>query len=635
MSERDTPDGQPGALDGLNGLDGRPDALAEPTVLLPVITPPAAGDDMSVGAGAYADVTAEVEVPEEWTYGKHAASVEPAELPPEVLAAARAAPDRAPPTTSVGRASGVMALGTIASRGTGFVRTLALAYVLGIFLVPDAYNAANTLPNMVYEFLLGGILTSVFIPLIVRAQKHDEDGGEAYTQRLMTITVLGLAAATVLAVLVAPLLISLQGFSAENVDQRHLAIVLARLLLPEIFFYGVAAAAAAILNTRGRFGAPMWAPALNNIVVIVTCGLFLAAPGPRGSALTPGSITSTQVLVLGVGTTLGIIIQAAALLPALRAVGYRWRVRLDWRNARLGEVASLAGWMLAYVLVSQIGVLVVQHLAVSVANHHPGVPGLSTFVYAQLLFMLPHGIIAVSIINALMPRMSGAAVDGRLRDVVRDLSFGTRMAAVVLLPVTAAFVVLGPLIGTVLYSHGATSDAGGRGIGVALANGALGLIIFAVSQLQIFAFYSLRDTRTPALVNLAVVAAKVAVDLLLYAVLPPAHVIDGLMWGNTASYAVCVVVSGVLLRRHVGRLDGARVLRTMVRLALAAAIGGGLAAAVAIGVPHQLGEGFGVSVSTLIAASVIGIAGFLSVAVLLGIEEVRGVGGMLRARLGR
>lgn len=468
------------------------------TVRLPVIAPPATGENPSVEGDAYAEVNAEAEVPEELTYGKHASPVGP--TPPRPSAE----------QTSVGRASGVMALGTIASRGTGFVRTLVLAYVLGFGLVPDAYNAANTLPNMVYEFLLGGILTSVFVPLIVRAQKHDEDGGEAYTQRLLTITVVGLAVATLLAVLAAPLLISLQGFSAENADQRHLAVVLARLLLPEIFFYGVAAAAAAVLNTRGRFGAPMWAPVLNNVVVIVTCAAYLAVPGPHGSLLNPATMTSAQVYVLGIGTTLGIVVQAATLLPALHAVGYRWKVRLDWRNARLGEVTGLAGWMVAYVLVSQVGVVVVQRLAVSIHTDHPDVPGLSTFVYAQLLFMLPHGIVAVSIINALMPRMSGSAVDGRLGDVVRDLSFGTRMASVVLLPVTAAFVVLGPLIGAVLYGHGASTDASGRAMGVALANGALGLVVFAVSQLQIFAFYAMRDTRTPALVNLAVVAAKVS-----------------------------------------------------------------------------------------------------------------------------
>lgn len=585
-----------------------------PTVRLPVVTPPATGD-----AGFYSDVTSDVELPESLATGAAVGT------PPVA---------RRPATPSVRRASGVMAVGTLVSRGTGFLRTIVLAYVLGLGLVPDAYNAANTLPNMVYELLLGGILTSVFVPLIVRAQKHDKDGGEAYTQRLMTITVVGLAAATLVAVLAAPLLISLQGFNGHNRAQQELAVTLARLLLPEIFFYGVAAAAAAVLNTRGRFGAPMWAPVLNNLVVVVTCGLFLAAPGPHGVLLSPGAMTATQVLVLGVGTTLGIVVQAAALVPALRAVGFRWRWRFDWGNARLGDTGRLAGWMLAYVLISQVGVIVVQNIAVSVHNHHPGVPGLSTFVYAQLLFMLPHGIVVVSIINALMPRMSGAAVDGHLRDVVRDLSFGTRMSAVVLLPVTAAFVVLGPLIGTLLYAHGASTSSGGRGIGVALANGALGLVLFAVSQLQIFAFYALRDTRTPALVNLAVVGAKVAVDLVLYAVLPPEHVVAGLMWGNTVSYAVCVVASGYLLRRRIGSLDGRRVGQTLARLAVAAVVGGAFAGVVALSVPYRLGTGQAVSVIAVVGGAVVGLLGFGCAAVLLQVREVHDVSGLLRARLG-
>ncbi len=527
-----------------------------------------------------------------------------------------------------------MAIGTVASRATGFLRSLALAYVLGFQLVPAAYNVANTLPNMVYELLLGGILTSVFVPLIVKAQRSDPDGGDAYTERLLTITLVALAIATAGAVLAAPLLIDLLGFGADHhPQQRDLAITLARLLLPEIFFYGVGAALAAVLNSRGHFALPMWAPVVNNLVVIATCGIFVALPshGP----LTPENITTTQVLVLGIGTTLGIVLQAATLWPALRRVGFRWRWRFDVGNARLRGAAELAGWMLAYVAISQVGVIVIQRLAVLVEDAHPEVPGVSVLVNAQLLFMLPHGIVAVSLITALLPRMSRAAVDGRPREVARDLSLGTRLSSVVLLPVTAAFIALGPALGILLYSHGRSTIGDGRDVGLTLAAGALGLLPFAVSQMQIFAFYAMRDTRTPALINIAAVAVKVGVDLVLYATLPPKNVVEGLMWGNTASYLVAAVVSGFLLSRRLGGLDTGKVLRTVTRLTLAATVGGLLAWAVATGVGTELSDGPAAAAIKLAAGSVLGGVVFVAVALRLHVAEVREVLGTARARLGR
>jgi len=537
------------------------------------------------------------------------------------------------PGPSIGRATETMALGTVASRTTGFVRSLALVYVLGVQLVPDAYNAANTLPNMVYELLLGGILTSVFVPLIVKAQESDADRGEAYTQRLLTLTVVVLGAATVVAVLAAPLLVTLQGFGSGNPHEHALAVTLARLLLPEILFYGIGAALAAVLNTRGHFATPMWAPVVNNLVVIATCAVFAALPGP--ARLAPGAITTPQVLVLGVGTTLGIVAQAATLWPALRRVGFAWRWRFEVRQARLGEAARLASWMLGYVAVSQVGVIVVQRLAVLTHQRHPGVPGLTVLVNAQLLFMLPHGIVAVSLITALLPRMSRAAVEGRPADVARDLSLGSRLSSVVLLPMSAAFIALGPALGVLLYSYGRSSVGAGRDIGLALAAAALGLLPFAISQMQIFAFYALRETRTPALINLAVVAVKVGLDLVLYETLAPRHLVEGLMWGNTASYVVAVVVSGWLLGRRLGGLDTARVVRTAVRLSIAAMVGGLLAWAVAISVRRGLGGGAAGSAAMLGAGGLIGGIGYLAVALRLRVTEVHDVLGTMRSRLGR
>ncbi|MEN3360063.1 MAG: putative peptidoglycan lipid flippase, partial [Mycobacteriales bacterium] len=316
---------------------------------------------------------------------------------------------------SLGRSSRIMAVATAASRLTGFLRSLAIAAAIGLGLVGDAYNTANTLPNIVYELLLGGVLTSVVIPLLVHAQERDPDNGEAYTQRLMSLATAALAAATLIAVLAAPLLTALY-VGADN-PKAHLTTVFAWLLLPEIFFYGLGAMFGAILNTRNVYGAPAWAPVLNNLVVIATAALFVALPGP--AKLLPGTITNAQVLVLGIGTTLGIFVQALVLLPALRQVGFRWRWRLDVRGARLGEAGGLATWVLGYVAISQVGYVVVTRLANEVTTAGRGY---AVFTNASLLFQMPYGILGVSLLTALMPRMSRAAARGDHVGVVSDLT---------------------------------------------------------------------------------------------------------------------------------------------------------------------------------------------------------------------
>src|SRR5437763_12732883 len=211
------------------------------------------------------------------------------------------------PTGSVARNSATMAVGSLASRATGFLRTAVVGAAIGAGAVSDDYNLANTLPNMVYELLLGGVLASVIVPLLVRARSTDTDRGEGYTQRLLTLGTAFLAGATLLAVLSAPLLTEVVANAHTPSADRHLITVLGYLLLPEIFFYGLAALVSAVLNTRGHFAAPMWTPILNNVVVIVTAVVFMLLPS--SGRLTPEALTTAQILVLGIGTTLGIVAQ--------------------------------------------------------------------------------------------------------------------------------------------------------------------------------------------------------------------------------------------------------------------------------------------------------------------------------------
>jgi hypothetical protein len=238
--------------------------------------------------------------------------------------------------TGLGRSTRAMAVGTIASRGTGLLRNVVLVAVLGLETVGAAFNVANTAPNIVYELLLGGVLTSVVVPLLVRAAKDDGDGGQAYAQRLLTLVVVVLGGASVLLVLAAPWIVDLYADDLSR-EGRELATVFARYFLPQVLFYGIGAVLGAVLNTRGRYAPPMWAPVLNNLVVITTGLAFLAVRG--GDALTPESLTPGQLALLGVGTTLGIVAQTVALVPSLRAAGFSLRPRWDFRELGLRRVA--------------------------------------------------------------------------------------------------------------------------------------------------------------------------------------------------------------------------------------------------------------------------------------------------------
>lgn len=525
-----------------------------------------------------------------------------------------------------------MALGTLASRVTGFLRTAVIAAAIGSGLLGDAYNVANTTPNILYDLLLGGVLTSVVVPLLVQAAGRDPDGGTAYTQRLLTVVLLGLGAATALAMLAAPAIVALyaRGFTA---DQAALATTFTRFFLPQIVCYGLGATIGAVLNTRNRFAAPMWAPVLNNVVVIAAGLTFAWLAGAHGGDRT--RLSGTEQWVLGLGTTAGIVAQTAALLVALRATGFRWQLRFDLRNTGLGQAGRLAGWMLVYVAASQIGYLVVVNLATSAAHGSAVGTGYSPYTYAYTLFQLPHAIVAVSVITALLPRMSRHAVAGQLDRVRADLSTGTRMAAVALVPASVGLLVLGVPVAVVVFGRGATGVAGAEFIGSVLAAFAVGLLPFSAYQLQLRAFYALRDTRTPAIIGVALNAVLIAVDALLYVALPPSQRVVGLALGFGVANWVGLAVSTVVLRRRLGGVDGPVVVRTVVRLLVAAGAGAVPATAVFVAVRSSLGLGPASALLAVSGGSVLGGAVFAAAAVRMRVAEVVALRTALGARLHR
>jgi putative peptidoglycan lipid II flippase len=537
---------------------------------------------------------------------------------------------------AVARHGTVMAMGSIASRLTGFLRTIVIGAAIGAAAVSDDYNLANTLPNMVYELLLGGVLASVIVPLLVRAKARDGDGGLAYSQRLLTLATVFLATATVLAVAAAPLLTSLFTNADTSGADRRLITVLSYLILPEIFFYGLAAVFAAILNTRGHFAAPMWTPILNNFVVIATAAVFMLLPMVRPPQAS--SVPAMAVAVLGIGTTLGIVVQALGLWPALRRVGFRWRWRWDFRALGLRQLAGVGGWMLGYVLVSQLGVVVIlklAYLAGQQGSPDNPIPGPAIYNNAYLIFMMIHGIIAVSIITALMPRMAAAAASGRRQDLVHQLSLGTRLSAVVLVPATAAYLVLGRPIGVSLFAVGQYTQDQAAATGWVIAVAGLGLVPFAISQLQTFALWATPDTRTPALLNIPVVLVRVGADLLFFVVLPAFWVDAGLMGGNAISFVLATALGYWVLRRRLGALGLHQIFATLGRLAVAATVAGLLAWLAVAVLEAAEGDGKLASVVQLVVGGFVLLGSYLAVAFALRVPEIRDLTRMLRGRLDR
>lgn len=294
----------------------------------------------------------------------------PAPGPPAAPARPRGKVDRRKPK-GLARSGALMAAGTLASRITGFLRSVIIAAAIGMSGLGDAYQVANTIPTMVYILVGGGALNAVFLPQLVQSMRNDDDGGEAYANRLITLVVCGLGAITLLAVLGAPLLVRAMSTSlTSNPESARATVELARYCLPTIFFSGVFVVFGQILNARELFGAMMWTPVLNNIIIIFTFGCYIYVFGTfRTSGVSATTVDHQGIRLLGVGTLLGLVVQAGSMVPYLRATGFRFRLRFDWRGHGLGKAASLAKWTFLFVLANQAGLIVVTQLATAAGAH--------------------------------------------------------------------------------------------------------------------------------------------------------------------------------------------------------------------------------------------------------------------------
>jgi putative peptidoglycan lipid II flippase len=470
---------------------------------------------------------------------------------------------------SLAKASGSMAIATLVSRITGFAWKIMLAWAAGLGVVNDSFTVANTLPNIVYELLLGGVLTSIVVPLLVRAQ-DDRDGGLAYTQRLITMAMSMLAVSTVIAVALAPLFTRLYMDGSTGEANPALATAFAYLLLPEILFYGLFAILSAILQAKHVFGPPAWGPVANNLIVMVTIGVYAVLPGEI--SLNPVRMGDAKLLTLGIGVTLGIAVQALVLVPALRRIGFRFR--WNWGlDRRFREFGGLALWIVGYVAISQVGMVFTTRVLTAGASG-----GATIYANAWLLFQLPYGVIGVSLLTAIMPRLSRSAADGDTARLVGDLSLGSRLSTVLLVPISAVLTVAGSAIGVALFGYGNADVADAQRLGDALAFSAFGILPYALVMLQLRVFYAMKDARTPTLIMVVMTVVKIPLLFMCRDQLDPEDVVIGVLLVNSLTFVVGAVLGQMWLWVRLGRLQSMRVVRVIVQ-SVVAGLGGVLVAA--------------------------------------------------------
>ena len=461
------------------------------------------------------------------------------------------------------RHSMVMATGTFLSRVTGFLRLAALTYALGVAesRLADAYNVANTTPNIVYELAFGGIISSVFVPVFVQ-RLHGEGREEAWrsARSLLTVVVLVLSAVTIAGILFSGPIIRLYTFRAHGPAaeaERRLASFLLKWFFPQIVFYGLGAGVwTGLLNAHRRFAAPMFAPIANNVIATATFFVFAALPGGH----TPDTITDLQRYVLAVGTTLGVVAMSLGLYPSLRRMGFRWRWSVDLRDPGLRKIARLSVWSLLYVVVNQLGLLVVIILAQGVQG------GVTAYQAAFIFFQLPYAIFAVSIMTALVPSLSEKWTDHDVAPFRHQLLQGVRATAFIIVPAALGYIVLARPIVRLLLQHGVTRAASTDLIAGVLTAFSVGLFSFCSFQLLLRAFYSMQDTRTPALINIAAVSVNTALNFVFFRYLK----VEGLALGHAAAYTTGTAIFVVVIARRLRGLEIRRLARPLAQILVSA-----------------------------------------------------------------
>ncbi|AFS17217.1 MULTISPECIES: murein biosynthesis integral membrane protein MurJ [Mycobacterium] len=471
--------------------------------------------------------------------------------------------------------SWAMAFATLISRLTGFARVVLLAAILGAAL-SSAFSVANQLPNLVAALVLEATFTAIFVPVLARAEQGDPDGGAAFVRRLVTLTTALLVFATAVSVLAAPLLVRLMLGRDPQVNEP-LTVAFAYLLLPQVLAYGLTSVFMAILNTRNVFGPTAWAPVVNNVVALATLAIYAAVPGEL--SVDPVRMGNAKLLVLAIGTTLGVFAQTGMLLVALR------RQRIDLRplwgiDARLKRFGTMAAAMVLYVLISQLGLVVGNQIASTAAASGPAI-----YNYTWMVLMLPFGMIGVTVLTVVMPRLSRNAAADDTKAVLADLSLATRLTLITLIPIVAFMTVGGPAMGSALFAYGHFGNVDAGYLGAAIALSAFTLIPYGLVLLQLRVFYAREQPWTPIVIILVITAVKILGSVLAPDLTDDPKLVAGFLgMANGVGFLAGALVGYLLLRRALlpagGHLIGVAEVRTIL-VTLTASMLAGLTAHVA------------------------------------------------------
>src|SRR5574340_183413 len=462
-------------------------------------------------------------------------------------------------------ATGSIALATLISRITGFVKQLLLLTVLGAS-VASSFTVASLIPNMIAELVLGAVLTAIVVPVLVRAEREDPDQGAAFVRRLFTAAVTVLVGAALLATAAAPVLTTHVFLEEGGKVSTALTTALSYLLLPAILFYGLSALLTAILNTRQVFKPGAWAPVLNNLVVLTVLVVYLITPGEI--SLDPVRMSDPKLLTLGIGVTLGVVTQALSLVPAIR----RERISLKplWGlDDRLRQFAGMALAIVLYVLISQAGMIFATRISSYVDAAGPAI-----YQNAWLLLQLPYGVLGVTVLTAIMPRLSRNAAANDTPAVVDDLSVATRLTMIALIPIITFLTFAGPQVGEALYGYGNFGAGDAGRLGEAVSWSAFTLIPYSLVLIHLRVFYAREQAWTPTWIILGITTVKVALSALAPVVAPSDdQVVILLGVANGVAFTVGAVIGGYLLHRTLGDLHLANVGRTVCKVLLASGAG--------------------------------------------------------------
>jgi putative peptidoglycan lipid II flippase len=498
---------------------------------------------------------------------------------------------------SIGRSSAMLASGTLVSRVLGFAKAWLLLQAIGsIGFGADAYATSTIVPNSIYAIIAQGILNAVLVPQIVRASSHP-DGGRGYINKLTTVGIMLFAVVAAIATILAPFLMHLFGLRGE---QAMLATAFAYWSLPQIFFLGLYTLLGEALNARKSFGPFTWAPVLNNVVAIVLLVIFIGAfhadPGGQRSI---SSWSPAMIALLAGGATLGIAAQAIVLFFFWRKVGLKFRLDFRWRGVNLGHAGKAASWTFAMLICTQIGGLVQTNVANSASGDNASTQTMAT---AWLIFMLPHGIIAVSIVTAYYTRMSEHAHREDIPAFRSDFSAALRTISLFIVFSAVALMVVAYPFARVFTPHYAQ-------MGNVLIAYLIGLVPFTILFVTQRAFYSLGDTVTPFLFALVQVAIIISGSLGSLA-LPASIRAVGLATTMSVATAIQALIGVYLLKRRIGGIDGRRSLASLSKFALAAVGSAVVGIVLLVALGGTFNGGFAVSgfFAALISIAVIGLA---------------------------